>query len=150
MDTGGAHNRHDESRLDRPFGAPRSHATTAWRLPLPKQMNIDQSESYSNGRPDDSPREATKKAAAFAQRAKAAISEWPSAIDAQARRNPYRAIGVALAAGTVVGIVVGSRVLRAAVASAVTYAAMELGRGYIRQVLGGVLGSETSEGRPGG
>ena len=47
------------------------------------------------------------------------------------KQHPYRAIGLALAVGVGAGIVLGNRILRAAVASAVSAAIIELGREYL-------------------
>lgn len=69
----------------------------------------------------------------FARRAKTMISELPSSLDAQLKHSPYTTLGIALAVGMGTGILIGSRILRSVLASAVSYAAIELGRAYLRQ-----------------
>jgi hypothetical protein len=61
------------------------------------------------------------------------FSEFPSGLNAQMKRSPYAALGVAFAVGMGVGILLGSRILRSVIASAVSYGVIELGRGYLRE-----------------
>jgi ElaB/YqjD/DUF883 family membrane-anchored ribosome-binding protein len=75
----------------------------------------------------------------FARRAKAVISELPSSLDAQMKRSPYATFGIALAIGMGTGILLGSRVLRSVLASVASYAAIELGRAYLRQAVPGAF-----------
>jgi ElaB/YqjD/DUF883 family membrane-anchored ribosome-binding protein len=75
----------------------------------------------------------------FARRAKAMISELPSSLDAQVKRRPYATLGIALAIGVGTGILLGSRILRSVLASAASFAAIELGRAYLRQAVPGVF-----------
>jgi ElaB/YqjD/DUF883 family membrane-anchored ribosome-binding protein len=69
----------------------------------------------------------------FARRTIAAISTLPSSLDAQVKARPYAAFGVALAIGVGAGILLRSRILRNVVASAASYAVIELGRAYMRE-----------------
>jgi hypothetical protein len=48
------------------------------------------------------------------------------------KHDPYTTLGIAAIAGVGVGIVLGSRILRMAVTSAVSYAVVELARSYVR------------------
>jgi len=66
---------------------------------------------------------------AFGRRAKAMFSEFPSGLDAQMKRTPYAAVGVAFA----IGMLLGSRILRSVLASAVSYGVIEVGRAYVRK-----------------
>ncbi len=70
---------------------------------------------------------------AFGRRAKAMFSEFPSGLDAQMKRTPYAAVGVAFAIGMGTGILLGSRILRSVLASAVSYGVIEVGRAYVRK-----------------
>lgn len=69
----------------------------------------------------------------FARRAKALISKLPSSLDAQMARSPYTTLGIAIAIGVGAGMLFGSRILRSVLASAASYAAIELARGCLRQ-----------------
>jgi len=79
----------------------------------------------------------------FARRARTLFSGLPTSFQEQVTQHPYRALGLALAIGVGAGVVLGNRILRAAVASAVSAAIVELGREYL---LHGV--DETSSLRP--
>ncbi len=61
------------------------------------------------------------------------ISELPSKIGEQIQRNPYAALGIACVAGVGAGILVGSRILRTVMSGAISYAAVEAGRAYLRR-----------------
>jgi ElaB/YqjD/DUF883 family membrane-anchored ribosome-binding protein len=104
-------------------------------------MKNETSEAHANGSADtvSKPKHGRSRIDPndLARRAKAILSEWPAAFDAQAKKNPYTAVGVAFAIGAGAGIVLGSRVLRAVLASGLTYAVTEIGKTYLRQTLGG-------------
>jgi hypothetical protein len=68
----------------------------------------------------------------------------PSNLDAQMKRRPYATLGVAGAIGMGMGILLGSRILRSVLVSAVSLAVVELGRAYMRQGGGLVHGSGTA------
>ena len=82
--------------------------------------------THANGSPPIAGRE-------FGRRAKAMFSEFPSGLNAQMKRSPYAALGVAFAVGMGVGILLGSRILRSVIASAASYGVIELGRAYLRE-----------------
>ncbi len=79
------------------------------------------------------------------RRAKGIIGEFPWNLDAQIKRRPYESLGVASAIGLGTGILLGSRILRAVLAGAVSLAFVELSRAYARR------GDTQAEGsKPGG
>jgi hypothetical protein len=86
--------------------------------------------THSNGSPHAQSRK-------FAGRARAIFSAFPSNLDAQMKGSPYAALGIAFAIGMGAGVVLGSRILRSVLASAASYAAMEIGRAYLRQTVSG-------------
>ena len=59
------------------------------------------------------------------------LSELPSSIESEIKQNPYRALGLACGIGLGAGVLLGSRVLRSALVTAVSYAFVELGRAYL-------------------
>ena len=69
----------------------------------------------------------------FARQTIETITELPSNLDAQMKSRPYIAFGIALAIGTGAGILLRSRILRTVIASATSYAVIELGRAYLRE-----------------
>jgi hypothetical protein len=69
----------------------------------------------------------------FVHRARAMLSGLPSNLDAQMKRRPYATLGMAGAIGVGMGILLGSRILRSVLVSAVSLAVVELGRAYMRQ-----------------
>jgi hypothetical protein len=69
----------------------------------------------------------------FVRRAGIAATELPSRLDDQLRRNPYVVLAIACAAGTGVGIVLSSRILRAVVTATATAAILELARKVFRE-----------------
>jgi hypothetical protein len=103
-------------------------------------MKSENSESFANGSADSSAKPKHKKIRIdpneIARRAKALVAEWPAQFDAQTKRNPYAAVGIAFAVGAGAGIVLSSRVLRMVLASGLTYLASEIGKTYLRQTLG--------------
>jgi hypothetical protein len=68
-----------------------------------------------------------------ARRAKHGISDFQSSLAERMKRDPYTTVGMAAVAGIGVGIVLGSRILRTAVASAVSYGIVELARSFVEQ-----------------
>jgi ElaB/YqjD/DUF883 family membrane-anchored ribosome-binding protein len=70
-----------------------------------------------------------------ARRATEMIRGFPASLDEHLKRNPYATLGIACAIGVGVGVLIGTRVLRTVVASAVSLAAVELGRAWVRQVM---------------
>jgi hypothetical protein len=87
---------------------------------------IDPTAMHGNGSPG-------AKRNAFARCAKAMVSGLSSNLEAQIQRRPYATIGIACAIGLGTGVLLGSRILRSVLASAVSYAVVELGRAYLRQ-----------------
>jgi hypothetical protein len=69
----------------------------------------------------------------LASRAKAMMSGFPSNVEAQIKRRPYATLGIVGVIGMGAGILLGSRILRSALASGASYAAVELARAYVRQ-----------------
>jgi hypothetical protein len=65
------------------------------------------------------------------RRARDVVRGLPSRLEAQLKRNPYAVLGVACAVGTGVGIVLSSRILRAAFTATATAAALELLRSLV-------------------
>jgi hypothetical protein len=71
-----------------------------------------------------------------ARRAKHGLEGLPAQLADRARNKPLNALGVAAAGGVIVGIVLGSRILRAVVASTLSYAIVEIARGFVHESLG--------------
>ena len=69
----------------------------------------------------------------IAQRARTFVSALPVNAKEQLTKHPYRALGIAFAVGVGAGVVLSSRILRAAISSAVSVAIIELGRAYLLQ-----------------
>jgi hypothetical protein len=69
----------------------------------------------------------------IARRAKHGISDFQSSLADRMKRDPYTTVGIAAVAGIGVGIVLGSRILRTAVASAVSYGIVELARSLVEE-----------------
>jgi ElaB/YqjD/DUF883 family membrane-anchored ribosome-binding protein len=122
---------------------PQARITGFWLgmvLATPRDMKAENSESYANGTPDSSPKPKHKKMRIdpneIARKAKVVLSALPAQFDAQTKRNPYAAVGIAFAVGAGAGIVLSSRVLRMVLASGLTYIATEVGKTYLRQALG--------------
>ena len=70
----------------------------------------------------------------FARRAISVLSDLPSNIEVEIKQNPYAALGIACGIGMGAGLLLGSRVLRSALVTAVSYAFVELGRSYLQDV----------------
>lgn len=68
---------------------------------------------------------------AFPRGAESFLSMLPTDLSEKLKRNPYRALGIACAVGVGAGVVLGSRILRSAVASATSRAIVELGRTFL-------------------
>ncbi len=69
----------------------------------------------------------------------------PELIDAQLRENPYRLLGIVGAVGVGVGMLIGSRVMRAIVVSVGGYALTESLRGYVGEQLQKAAGVSPSQ-----
>jgi hypothetical protein len=69
----------------------------------------------------------------IARRMKHGVSDLQSNFEGRMKTDPYTALGVAAVAGIGLGIVLGSRILRTAVASAVSYGIVELTRSLIEE-----------------
>jgi hypothetical protein len=92
----------------------------------PNRNQNEPSAAYANGTPPIA-------GSNFRRRAKAIFSEFPSDLDAQMKRSPYVALGIAFAIGAGAGVVLGNRILRSVLASAASYGIIELGRQYLRK-----------------
>jgi hypothetical protein len=93
-------------------------------------MNTEKTETdnpkHSNGDPGIASR-------GLASGAKRVLSGFPSNLDAQIKLRPYATLGIAGAIGMGAGILLGSRILRSALASVASYMAVDLARKYFRQ-----------------
>jgi hypothetical protein len=67
------------------------------------------------------------------RRAKDLVAGMPEGVVGGMKKNPYTGVAVAGAVGLGVGILLGSRVLRAVVASTVSYAVVEATRAFLRE-----------------
>src|ERR1700687_4671806 len=72
---------------------------------------------------------------AVALRAKNLIRGFPTSLDEHMKRNPYATLGIACAIGVGAGVLIGTRILRTVAAGAVSLAAVELGRAWVRQFM---------------
>ncbi len=70
----------------------------------------------------------------FARRARAVFSDFPSGLDAQMRSSPYVVLGIAFGIGMGAGVLLGSRILRSVLTSTISYAAIEIGRSWLRDM----------------
>jgi hypothetical protein len=100
-------------------------------------MNAEHGHADGNHNPNDTSGRATggdgAKQRDFASRAVAAAEGVRSQVDAHIRHHPYGALGIACVVGLGVGVVLSSRILRGALTWALTGAAVELARGFVRQ-----------------
>ncbi len=92
------------------------------------QADHQPKDPHSNGR-------ARIDSRAFARRAKAAVARLPSTLDEEIKQSPYAVLGIAFGVGAAAGVFLSSRILRTVLASAASYAAIELGRSYLGEVL---------------
>ena len=67
----------------------------------------------------------------IARRVKDGVSGLPSNLGDRMKQDPFTTLGIAAVAGVGVGILLGSRILRTAVTSAVSYAVVEFVRAYV-------------------
>ena len=67
----------------------------------------------------------------IARRAKHGISDFQSSLADRMKRDPYTTVSIVAVAGIGVGVVLGSRILRSAVASAISYGIIELTRSLV-------------------
>lgn len=69
------------------------------------------------------------------------MSGFPSNLEERMKHDPYKTLGVVAVAGIGVGVLLGSRILRTALTSAVSYAVVELARAYLREHIPGADGT---------
>ncbi|HTB78289.1 MAG TPA: hypothetical protein VK762_33825 [Polyangiaceae bacterium] len=69
----------------------------------------------------------------LARRVKHGVSELQSSFGDRMKHDPYTTVGIAALAGIGVGIVLGSRILRTAVTSAVSYGIVEFARSLVEE-----------------
>lgn len=93
-------------------------------------MSTEKTEADKPKHANGSPR---TKGLELASRAKAMMSGFPSNLEAQIKLRPYATLSLAGVIGMGAGILLGSRILRSALASGASYAAVELARAYVRQ-----------------
>ncbi len=101
-----------------------------------EHTNHNPGDSAANGKTASRERKHDGRAGAaseFAQRASEFAKSLPVRIDDQLRRNPYAVLAAVGAAAAVAGIVMSSRVLRAALTATMTALAVDVGRALIRQ-----------------
>jgi hypothetical protein len=67
------------------------------------------------------------------RRVKSGVTELQSNIENKTKDDPYAALGITAAAGVGVGIVFGSRILRTALVSALSYGIVEFARSLIEE-----------------
>jgi hypothetical protein len=78
------------------------------------------------------PPDGRSKGGEFARRATAFLSELPMNAQQQMRRSPAQALALAGALGLAAGVLLSSRIMRAALASAVSVVLVEVARSYVR------------------
>ncbi len=83
---------------------------------------------------------------ALAQKVAEQARRVPELIDHELKENPYRLLGIVGAVGVGIGMLIGSRVMRAVIISVGGYAVTEALRGYVgdqlKQVTGGGDGAQ--------
>jgi|SRR5580692_6362119 hypothetical protein len=102
-------------------------------------MSSEHNPIDSNHNPNDSaPRPSNggggAKQRAFAQHTVARATALASRVDDLIRHKPYAMLGIACAVGAGVGVLLSSRVLRAALTASTTAAAIEITRAVIRSM----------------
>lgn len=100
-------------------------------------MSSEHTPIDSNHDPNDSAARASNgaggaKQGTFAQHAVARATALASRLDELIKHRPYAVLGVACAAGVGIGVVLSSRVLRAALTASTSAAAVEITRAVIR------------------
>ncbi|MGA3123427.1 MAG: hypothetical protein ABSF69_21870 [Polyangiaceae bacterium] len=108
-------------------------------------MNTEQAEQqptdpHSNGRARIDSREFARRAKAAIAQLPSTLAQLPSTLDKEIQQSPHAVLGIAFGVGAAAGVFLSSRILRTVLASAVSYAAIELGRSYLRDVLGASWG----------
>jgi ElaB/YqjD/DUF883 family membrane-anchored ribosome-binding protein len=101
-------------------------------------MNTESSDADMNRNPNgtaasDSNRRSRAVAGDFARQAKKALAEFPSRLDEEIRKNPYKTLAMACALGLGAGVLLSSRILRSVLGSAVSYAVVEMARTFLRE-----------------
>jgi hypothetical protein len=66
-------------------------------------------------------------------RMRSGVTELQSNVGDKIKHDPFAALGIAAAAGVGVGIVLGSRILRAALTSALSYGIVEFARSLVEE-----------------
>lgn len=69
------------------------------------------------------------------RRAKGFLAAMPASVDARVKKSPYGSVALAAGVGVGVGILLGSRVMRAVLASTASYAVVEVSRVLFREWL---------------
>jgi hypothetical protein len=101
-------------------------------------MNAERHEVDSNRKPNGPAAKHTTngdgaKTDHFVHRAMAAADGLAAQFDEWIKRNPHAALGAAGLVGAGVGVVLSSRILRAAFTASATAAAVELTRAFVRR-----------------
>lgn len=91
-----------------------------------------ESRQQSNGN-GKSHGEAQAGAPGFVGRATKTLFDFPLVVKAQMQERPLTTVGLAVAAGAGAGMILGSRVLRAVLVTALGQTAVELAREYLRR-----------------
>jgi hypothetical protein len=101
-------------------------------------MNTEGTDADVNSNPNGAtPADANGKShtvgTGFRSRVKKLLSQFPSRLDEEIRRSPYKTLGVACAVGLGAGVLLSSRILRTVLGSALSYAVVEIARAYLRE-----------------
>ena len=67
------------------------------------------------------------------RRMKSGVTELQSNMGDKIKHDPYTAVGIAAVAGVGIGVVLGSRILRAALTSALSYGIVEFARSLVEE-----------------